>query len=80
MTLTLKLFASLRKYLPPQVSGGAFSVEVPEGSTVADVLAHVGIPRQHARMVVADGEQLDLDAPVCEGQGLSVFPPLAGGR
>jgi molybdopterin converting factor small subunit len=79
MVVQVKLFATLRKYMPPGASGDSVTVDVPDGATVADLVARLGIPLDHARMAVARGEQLDLDAPLPAGVEINLFPPLAGG-
>ena len=78
MRVYVKLFASLRKYMP---AGGAdaLSVELPDGAAVRDALAKLGIPAEHARMVVSQNQQLELSSALREGQEINVFPPLAGG-
>jgi sulfur-carrier protein len=75
----VKLFATLRKYMPPGSRGDTLTVEVAEGATITDLVAALGIPLDHARMAVVRGEQLALDAVVPAGEEVNLFPPLAGG-
>jgi molybdopterin converting factor small subunit len=77
VTITVKLFAMLKKYLPPGKEGIALTL--PKGSTVQDAIAAVKIPPEHAGMLVADDTYVEVDTPLIEGMQLSVFPPLAGG-
>ena len=79
MQVRVKLFATLRKYMPAGVAGDTLTVEVGDGATVADLVAALGIPLDHARMAVVRGEQLALDAVVPPGEEVNLFPPLAGG-
>ncbi|MFN8641413.1 MAG: MoaD/ThiS family protein [Candidatus Binatia bacterium] len=79
MRVQVRLFASLRKYLPPGGGGDTVTVDVPEGATVGDLAAALGIPREHARMAVVAGEQLDLSARLPADVEVNLFPPLAGG-
>jgi sulfur carrier protein ThiS len=79
MKIHVKLFASLRKYLPAGTSGDTFTIEVAAGTTVRDAIAALGIPAEHARMIVSANEQLEPTAALRDGQQLDVFPPLAGG-
>ena len=79
MRVQVKLFATLRKYMPAGTTGDTLTVDVPADATVADLVASLGIPLEHARMAVAAGEQLDLAAPVPNGVEINLFPPLAGG-
>ena len=79
MTVRVKLFASLRKYLPKGQATDTLTLELPDGAAVRDAIAALGIPAEHARMVVSQNEQLDVTAPLQDGQEINLFPPLAGG-
>ncbi len=79
MRVQVKLFATLRKYMPAGTSGDTLTVDVADGATVGDVVAALGIPAEHARMAVVAGQQLDLAARVPVGAEVNLFPPLAGG-
>ena len=60
MQVTVKLYATLRRYAPADAAGGTFVCDVAEGDTVADLLKRIEIPADHAGIVVIDGEKLDL--------------------
>ena len=84
MHITLKLFATLEKYLPP--GRGAHNeavVEVPDGASVAEVLRQLGVPREEVHLVLVDGRFVPVDAlnevRLKEGQALAIWPPVAGG-
>ena len=78
IAVTVKLFAALRKFLPPGSENGVV-LELPLGSTALDAVDALGIPVDHAGMLVSKDEYIEADTPLCDGQDLSVFPPLAGG-
>jgi molybdopterin converting factor small subunit len=80
MTVRIKLFATLRKYLPKGHPSDTLVVELPDGAAVCDAIAALGIPAEHARMVVSQNEQLEASARLRDGQEINLFPPLAGGR
>jgi sulfur carrier protein ThiS len=79
MQVRIRLHGTLRKYLPQGSTGNLGTVDVPEGARIADLLAQLGIPAEHAKMLVSGDEQLDGSAVLREGQEVNVFPPLAGG-
>jgi len=79
MTVRVKLHAILRKFLPPGSEDNTAVLEVPDGSTVADVITRLGIPPTNARMLLSGDDYLELETPLRDGQELSIFPPLAGG-
>lgn len=80
MTVRVKLHAILRKFLPAGSQDNTAVIDVPEGATVADVIARLGIPDKHAGMLVSGDDYLEPTTLLRDGQELSIFPPLAGGR
>jgi molybdopterin converting factor small subunit len=78
VTIHVKLFATLKKYLPPGSEEGT-SLTLPAGSTVTDVIEALKIPHEHATMLVAGDTYVEKNTLLTEGLQLSIFPPLAGG-
>ena len=79
MHVTVKLFATLRKYLPSGADESGLAVQLPDGATVADLIERLRIPPDHAGIIVSDDEHLEKTTVLTEGQEVNVFPPLAGG-
>ena len=79
MRIEVRLFATLMPYLPPDSRDGAAVLEIPEGSTVRDVVRRLGIPPDLERVTLLNGGDSTPDAPLHAGDVLTVFPPLAGG-
>ncbi len=80
MFIELRLFASLRRKLPPGSPRGKCAVELPADATLADLLVHMDIPRASAQMVLINGEHdRDFDHVFEDGDVVSIFPPVAGG-
>ncbi len=80
MHIELRLFASLRKKLPPGSPRGKCALELPAGTTVDEVLTRMDIPQASAQMVLVNGEHDRNFARVLhDGDILSIFPPVAGG-
>lgn len=78
VTISVQLFATLKKYLPPGQEGGT-TLTLPTGSTVLDAIHALKIPPEHAGMLVAGDTYVEKNTPLTEGLQLSIFPPLAGG-
>ncbi|MGD2145350.1 MAG: MoaD/ThiS family protein [Anaerolineae bacterium] len=79
MKITLKLFATFRRYLPPQAQGSAFELDVPVGSSVADVLSRFEVPTDGAAVLLVNGRTADPGQVLEEGDALAAFPAMAGG-
>jgi molybdopterin converting factor small subunit len=78
ITVSVKLFATLKRYLPAGSADG-ITLTLPAGATVQDAIDVLKIPRDHAGMLVAGDTYVQAETPLTDGQQLSVFPPLAGG-
>ncbi len=79
MEIEVKLFATLRDYLPK--GSGRFScrMEVNEKARVQDILTKLGIPEEIPKIILINGVHAKKDQPLKEGDVLSIFPPVAGG-
>lgn len=82
MRVDVKLFASLRKKLPPSSGrpAGKGTIELPDAATLADLIRHLDIPPDLAQMVLVNGEQTrEFGRALTDGDQISIFPPVAGG-
>ena len=83
MRVTLKLFATLSKYLPAGARQNVTELDVEDGASIGALLDGVGVPREQLHLALVDGvyvplEELD-SRPLREGETLAVWPPVAGG-
>ena len=79
MEIEVKLFATLRDYLPKGSSQFSCKMEV-EGSTrVQDILSRLKIPDEFPKIILINGVHAKKDQLLKEGDVLSIFPPVAGG-
>jgi molybdopterin converting factor small subunit len=78
--VAVHLTATLRVYLPAGTLGDGVVLDVPEGTTVDQVVHSLRIPAELERLTVVNGRDAAPDQLLAEGDVLSVFPPLAGGR
>ena len=79
MRVEVRLFATLTAFLPPDGRDGSAELEIPEGSTVTDVAARLGIPADLARVVLVNGRDVGAEARLTARDVVTIFPPLAGG-
>ena len=78
ITITVKLFAMLKKYVP-EGSGDGILLSLPSGATVQDAVDALKIPREQANMLVVGDTYVEVKTVLKDGLELSIFPPLAGG-
>jgi sulfur carrier protein ThiS len=79
MRITLKLFATFRRYLPPESHGPACHLEVPAATPVAEVLRRFDLPTDGAVVILVNGRTAQPQQVLQEGDTIAVFPALAGG-
>lgn len=82
MKVTLKLFAQLMEYLPPEANKHEYVMEFDHQATAHEIIDLVGVPRIHCHLVLQDGVYLqpeERDQPLNDGAALAIWPPVAGG-
>lgn len=79
MEVTVKLYATLRRYGPALPPGASLALDVPEGSDVASLVGQLGIPDGVALVAMVNDEVGHLDRVLRAGDVVSLFPPVAGG-
>lgn len=75
----VRLYATLRKYRPELGHGQSLPVNLPEGSTIRDLLLEIGIPERETKQTFVNGIIQDVEYSLADGDSLGVFPPIAGG-
>jgi len=75
MQITIKCFATLSRFSPPD----AETFPIAEGETVASVVARLGIPPDDLKLVFVNGVHAALNTPLAQGDRLGLFPAVGGG-
>jgi len=84
MKVRVKLYARLDRYLPKtRAERDEADLDVPDGTTVAEVFRRLGLPPEICHLVLVNGHFLapgDREArALAAGDHLAVWPPVAGG-
>jgi molybdopterin converting factor small subunit len=79
ITVTLKLFATLRRYLPPESQGGAHAIRVPAGTEAGEVLERFGVPIDDGVVILVNGRTGSRNHVLEEEDVVAAFPAMAGG-
>ena len=74
MEVDVKLSAFLRKG-----RFGRQAVDVPDGSTVGDLLQQLNLPEKKVAVVAVNSEYAAHDRKLQAGDAISIYPPVAGG-
>lgn len=83
MKITLKLYASLKPYLPTGTPRNEAEVELPRGTTVQSAIDGLGMPEGSYKLVLVNGlfvvPEERATQVFAEGDALAIWPPVAGG-
>ena len=81
MKVRVKLFATLRDRSPERLDiGESFTIKLDTDSTVIDLLDHLNILREEAKIVMINHTTvLDFSNPLKNGDEIAIFPPIGGG-
>jgi molybdopterin synthase sulfur carrier subunit len=87
MQVYAKLFATLVRLVPDNVStwypkiraGSRLGVDLPEGSTLADLLDYLALPKDKVRVIFVNGRVQPFDYRLQPGDEAGIFPPIGGG-
>ena len=79
MNVKVRVYATLRRYLPDVPVGRSVVIELPGQATLGTALDRLGIPRAETKLCFVNGRQRDLDHCLHEADELALFPPIAGG-
>jgi sulfur-carrier protein len=84
MNITLKLFASLTDYLPPESKyTNIVALDVAEGATIGSIIEQHNLPLKWVHLVLVNGVYIypekRANHALVEGDVLAIWPPIAGG-
>jgi molybdopterin converting factor small subunit len=79
MEIEVKLFATLRDYLPKGSSRFSCKMEVDDSTRVQEILSRLKIPEEIPKIILINGVHGKREQTLKDGDVLSIFPPVAGG-
>ena len=83
MQITFKLFATLGDYLPPEARFNQVTLNLAEGTRVAEVIDRHSLPPKLVHLVLVNGHFLPPPERTVrelkDGDVLAIWPPIAGG-
>ena len=83
MNISIELYASLMKYLPPGKSRFRRDIKVDDGLTLTRLIEQFHIRPEEAHLVLVNGLFINAEDraghELTEGDVVSIWPPVAGG-
>jgi molybdopterin converting factor small subunit len=89
MKVYVKLYATLANQVSeavlahqPEGRGrrDPLTVELPQGSTLADLVAHLELPENQTKIIFVNGRAKETDHVLGSGDEIGMFPPIGGGQ
>jgi len=75
----VRLYASLRRYVPQLGLGEAIELDLDEGATIKHIFERLRLPEFEVKRVFVNGVSRGYDHILSEGDRVAIFPPVAGG-
>ena len=79
MEIEVKLFATLRDYLPKGSDRFSCKMEIDGMTRIRDIVSRLKVPDDIPKIILLNGVHGKEDQVLKEGDVLSIFPPVAGG-
>ena len=77
MIVEVQLWSYLNKYAPDGQK--TFNLEFGQDANIGLLLSTLGIAPEEQKVVLVNGRQAKDDTPLADGDGVVIFPPVAGG-
>jgi len=79
MKVRVKLYGTLSQRFPGYQHSQGVEVEIPDGATVKDLLAHLEISESQGAVVIVEGRILKADDKMQPGVPVNVLQAIGGG-
>ena len=79
MKVEVRIFATLRRYIPEFGVGEAKIVELPGGATFEELRNQLGLPLEEIKIIMRNGIQTDMDEIIEDGDRIAYVPAVGGG-
>lgn len=73
-TATLRFYAELNDFLPPEQRQRNLTLPFAAPAPVRHLIELAGVPHTEVEVILLEGESVDLETPVGDGQRLAVYP------
>ena len=79
MHVTVKLYATLRRFARDERAGTPFEIDLPDKATLLDLMDQLKIPPDETRITFVNGITQPVDFHLKDGDEVGMFPPIGGG-
>lgn len=79
MKVEVRVFATLRRYLPELGIGEPLVLEIQEGTTLDEIRGSLDLPAQEVKVIMRNNRQADPCDQAADGDRITFIPAVAGG-
>ncbi|MBI2877496.1 MAG: MoaD/ThiS family protein [Candidatus Tectomicrobia bacterium] len=79
MKIYVRVYATLRRYVPNYDPSRGLEIELEEGATVGDAIRRLNLPVEEIKTVFVNATLRDFSYSLKEGDLIGIFSPIAGG-
>ena len=79
MKVEIRVFATLRRYLPELGIGEPKVIDVPDGTTLDEIRDSIGLPAKEVKVIMVNHLQADPKDLAKDGDRITYIPAVAGG-
>lgn len=79
LKVEVRVFATLRRYIPELGIGEAMSIMVEPGTTLDDLREHLGLPKEAVKIIMRNNLQAFPEEIISDGDRIAYIPAVAGG-
>ena len=79
MPLKLRLFATLRQFVPGYDPHQGLALEIAPGTPLARVIQQLGLPAEDVTLILVNGVHRQPDFQLQGDERVAFFPPVGGG-
>lgn len=79
MQVEVRVFATLRRYLPELGVGEAKILDIAEGTTLDEIRISLGLPAEEVKVIMVNYKQAFPDDLARDGDRITYIPAVAGG-
>lgn len=79
MKVEIRVFATLRRYLPELGIGEARIMEIEPGTSMGDIQEAIGLPADEVKIIMCNNLNVEPDVIAQDGDRITYIPAVAGG-
>lgn len=79
MQIRVKLYATLSRYVSNKAPGVPVEIEVPNGTTVGELVNVLKLPLEEVKLFFVKGRARPINWPLEPGDEVGIFPLIGGG-